>query len=171
MQQPKMIVMGLIGRGIDYGFEMERHIDLTRMRLWARIGKSTIYKALRDLQRDGAVTQKSESAARGPGKTVYRLTTAGKKSLAHLVKSALQSRESVYSDRVAGLVFSQSLPKKTAVTELESSIYGIGEAIKSIDSEISQQDDKTVAYIVLHFYRKVYVAEREALLEMKTALG
>ncbi len=170
MQQPKMIVLGLIAQGYCYGFEMERFIDLSKMRFWARIGKSTIYKALRDLLKTGEVTEKKEAAERGPGKAVFSLTKAGNNKLVELVSEALSSRESVYSDRIAGLVFARGLPREIALAELEKSITGIGLAIEYVETERDQKDESSTARIVLDFYKKVYQAEREALIEMKAVL-
>ena len=171
MQQPKMIVMGLIAQGFRYGLEMERFIDLSKMRLWARIGKSTIYKALRELEKSGDVTAKMESAARGPGKAVFDLTSKGESQLHDLVGEALASRESVYSDRIAGLVFSRSLPKTTAMTMLDQSITGLSKALDAIDAEARAMDSKPVAKIVINFYRTVYEAEQLAMNQMKQVLN
>lgn len=170
MQQPNMIVLGLIAQGFRYGFEMERFIELSKMRLWARIGKSTIYKVLRDLKKTGDVTEKKENAERGPGKAVFSLTKDGKRKLLGLVRAALSSRESVYSDRIAGLVFSRALPKRTAVSEIEKCIAGLSLAIKAVEGQRKALDDKPVANVVLNFYRKVYKAEQEAMIEMKSVL-
>lgn len=167
MQQPQMIVLGLISQGIHYGFEMERFIDKTKMRLWARIGKSTIYKALRDLLLAGDLSEKRQSAERGPGKVVFSLTPSVRQTLIELVRDALRSTESVYSDRIAGLVFASSLPPNIAAGEIETCILNLETAIESIEAERDVRNDKPVANIVLNFYRKVYLAEREAMVEMK----
>ena len=171
MQQPKMVVLGLIAQGVRYGFEMERFIDLKKMRLWVQIGKSTIYKALRDLQRSGDVSEKRESAARGPGKAVFSLTDSGKQTLDDLVSSALSSSESVYSDRIAGLVFAGALPGDRAVSEIEKSMERMKFAILAVDDELVAQNNNRAAKVVLDFYRKVYTAEREAMSEMKDILS
>jgi len=170
MQQPKLIVLGLISQGYCYGFEMERFIDVSRMRQWARIGKSTIYKALKELLKSGEVTERRESAARGPGKVVFSLTDAGKLKLLELVQEALSSRESVYSDRIAGLVFAGSLPAEIAHGELNKCIAGLGNALEHIKAELDQKEESVTARIVINFYKKVYEAEREAMTELKEAL-
>ena len=52
MQQPRMIVLSLLGIGLRYGFEMEDFARRTNMRQWAKIGMSTFYKVLGDLERE-----------------------------------------------------------------------------------------------------------------------
>jgi DNA-binding PadR family transcriptional regulator len=170
MQQPNMIVLALIAQGFNYGLEMEKFIDRSKMRQWAQIGKSTIYKALKDLQASGDVTAKVEAAERGPGKTVFKLTRKGRKNLEVLVSEAMRSRESVYSDRIAGLVFTRSLPKSTALGLVEQSIEGLAHAIEKIEQESQATVDRPIAQLVIDFYKKIYQAEQQAMLGMKKLL-
>jgi DNA-binding PadR family transcriptional regulator len=170
MQQPNMIVLALIAQGFHYGLEMEKFIDRSKMRQWAQIGKSTIYKVLRDLQASGDVTAKVEAAERGPGKTVFKLTRKGRKTLESLVSEAMRSRVSVYSDRIAGLFFTRSLPKPTALSLVEQSIDGLARAINMVEQEGRAAGDKPIAQLVIDFYKAVYQAELQAMLGMKKLL-
>ena len=163
MQQPKMIVLGLLAQGMKYGLEMEKFIDASKMRLWARIGNSTIYKALLDLQKDGAVTAKASQAERGPGKTVYQLTKKGRADFERHVDEALKSEESVYSDRIAGLVFALSLPPKEAHKKIEGSIKGLEFALANISGQKEIHGNHPIAMIVLEFYLDVFNAECRAM--------
>ena len=162
MHQPKMIVLGLIARGLQYGLEMEQHVRDSNMRVWAKIGTSTIYKALRELQKDGSVTASAAVAKRGPGKTVYRITPGGRAQLRRLVREALSSRESVFSDRIAGLVFALSLPPAQARKQLAACIDGLDRGKAIIQEELDARDSP-VARIVLDFTFDVLLAEQKAL--------
>ncbi len=166
MQQPKMIVLGLITQGMNYGLEMEKHVEATNMRLWAQIGTSTIYKALRDLEAEECVTARPGIAKRGPGKTVYEITNKGKKTLDHLVGEALTSHESVYSDRIAGLVFALSLPKAKAREKVAHCVEGLNHALETLADERQRRDIRS-AQIVIDYYRDVYEAERRALIAVQ----
>ncbi len=163
MQHSKMIVLGLLGQGMKYGLEMEKHIKTTRMRYWARIGSSTIYKALLDLQKDGSVTAKLGKAERGPGKTVYTLTKQGKKNLSSLVNESLKSDQPVYSDRITGMVFAMSLPPSEAQKNLSESIKSMGNVLSQITTEKATQAGHPIAQIVLDYYETVYAAEQKAM--------
>lgn len=163
MQNPKMIVLGLLAQGKTYGFEMERFIEASRMRLWAQIGHSTIYKILRDLENEGAVEARREAADRGPGRMAYALTAKGKKDFAAYVTAALRSEESVYSDRVAGLVFALSLPGEQASHFLQQTMTGLETALSQIAGEKEIHGGSPPARIVLDFYETVYKAEQKAL--------
>ncbi len=170
MQQPKMIVLGLLAQGMKYGLEMEKFVEATNMRLWARIGNSTIYKALLDLQKDGRVEARTEAAERGPGKTVYRLTKKGRKDFAALVGEAMFSEDPVYSDRIAGLVFSLSLPPGKVDALIGKSIAGLSEGLKEIARQKTVRKEDKLAQVVLDFYETVYRAEQAAMEKVKKIL-
>src|SRR4028118_1960615 len=91
MQQPKMIVLALIGTGLRYGFEMEEFARRTNMRQWAKIGMSTIYKTLADLEREGAIATTIEQSAKGPARKAYALTADGCTRMVALIGEALAS--------------------------------------------------------------------------------
>lgn len=168
MQHPKMIVLGLLSMGMKYGLEMEEFIERSNMRLWAQIGGSTIYKTLNDLKADDCVSVKLTAAKRGPGKKEFRLTTRGKEQFQDYVEQSLYSEASVYSDRIAGLVFALSLPRHKAAKYIKNTIEGLGGALDTIAREKRQRKSSASARIVLDFYASVYKAEQEAL---QAALG
>lgn len=163
MQDPRMIVLALVAQGRNYGLAMEEFVEESRMRLWAKIGGSTIYKALKDLERDGSLTSMRREAKRGPGKKVFSLTKKGEKELEALVGAALSSRESVYSDRIAGMVLALALPKAKARKMLGNTIEGLGQGIDEIRAEKRARKDDPVAAAVLDYYTTIYKAEQKAL--------
>lgn len=170
MQHPKLIVLGLIAQGMNYGLAMEQFIQKTNMRDWAEIGGSTIYKVLRDLEKEGALTVEKREGARGPGKNVYKLTSSGRAELGRLVGQALASRESVYSDRIVGLFFALSLPRQKARKAVGEAAEGLAGAIAETRTQKEKQDHDPIAEIILDFYETVYAAEQRALRAMEDFL-
>jgi len=170
MQNPRMIVLGLLSIGLRYGFEMEKFAEETNMRQWAEIGMSTFYKALKDLARDGAVTAKREAGASGPARVAYRLTPKGEKQFRALVGEAMRSDASVYSDRIAGLVFLPATPAKNALAALDECDEGLKKADAILAGHLKMQKGDAVAEAVIGYYRDVYRAERKAMARVKTML-
>jgi DNA-binding PadR family transcriptional regulator len=168
MQQPKMIVLGLLSQGLKYGLEMEEFIERVKMRFWVKLGGSTVYKTLNDLRKDNAVTARRGAAKRGPGKNVYKLTKTGETEFTRLVGEALSSREPVYSDRIAGLFFACSLPREVALPQIATTIKGLSEAIKGLELERANKLELDFATVVLDYYITVYKAELTALETVKT---
>ena len=125
MQQPKMIVLALIGAGLRYGFEMEDFARRTNMRQWAKIGMSTIYKALKDLEHDGSITSEDEESEKGPPRKSYALTENGHERMIELIAEALASDKPVYSERVAGLVFAPLMGLKRVRGAVSASLKAL----------------------------------------------
>jgi len=158
-----MIVLALVAQGRNYGLAMEEFVESSRMRLWAKIGTSTIYKALKDLESDKCLTSRLGEAKRGPGKKVFKLTARGKRELESLVGKALASRESVYSDRIAGLVFALSLPQAKARAQIGATIEGLDGALQSLEDERRRMAGDQLAGALLDYYRDIYKAEQKAM--------
>ncbi len=166
-----MIVLGLLSYGLRYGYEMEKAVEDSEMRRWAAIGMSTIYKALKDLTRDGAVTAKKEAGGKGPKRTAYELTPKGRREFKLLVTDALRSDASVYSDRIAGLVFVPSLPRKQALAALLRYDEALAEADARISAQLKLHRRDAVANAVITYYRDIYRAEKKALEKVKQAIS
>lgn len=165
-----MIVLGLLFNGLRYGFEMEKFAEDTNMRRWAAIGMSTIYKALKDLTHDGAVTAKKEASKKGPKRIAYKLTAKGRKEFRGLIAAAVRSDASVYSDRIAGLVFLPALQKSEALIALAAYDEGIVKADETLAARLKEHEHSTIADAVITYYRDIYRAEKKALEKVKNAI-
>lgn len=159
MQQPKMIVLALIGIGLRYGFEMEDFTRRTNMRQWAKIGMSTIYKTLKDLERDGAITAEDEESDRGPARKAYSLTDVGRERMTGLLDAALTSEEPVYSERIAGLVFAPLMDAEHARRAIAAAISTLERKDELIAQSASAPGMDRIGLAVLGYYRSVFAAE------------
>nr|WP_298896585.1 PadR family transcriptional regulator [uncultured Altererythrobacter sp.] len=158
-----MIVLALIGTGLRYGFEMERFARRTEMRQWAKIGMSTIYKVLKDLELEGAVTAEPEESGKGPPRKAYRLTTSGKQQMSELIREALASDASVYSERIAGLLFAPLLGPKLGCEAVSKSIAGLKVADTKLADSLGRQDTDQIGKAIIEYYQSIYEAERVAM--------
>ena len=170
MQQPRMIVLALIGSGLRYGFEMEEFARESQMRQWAKIGMSTIYKLLAQLEREGAVEAEVEESRKGPVRKAYRLTGSGRAELRELLVAALVSNRSVYSDRIAGLVFSPLLPGDLARHTIERSLDALSNVDADLADRLGEREGDAIGSAVLTYYREIYAAERKAMRAILTQL-
>ncbi len=170
MQQPKMIVLALIGTGLRYGFEMEDFARRTNMRQWAKIGMSTIYKALKDLESDGWITVQTEESDKGPARKSYALTKPGRARMTELIDQALASDAPVYSERIAGLVFAPLL----GVERMERAVTASVAALERDDALLVESTTApgmdSIGLAVVGYYRAVYAAEREAMRKVLEAM-
>lgn len=168
MQQPKMIVLALIGTGLRYGFEMEDFARRTNLRQWAKIGMSTIYKALKDLESEGSIEVEIEESDKGPARKAYALTPDGRARMIELINEALASDMSVYSERIAGLVFAPLMDLKHVRRAISASITALERNDALLTESATTAGMDTIGLAVVDYYRAVFAAEREA---MRKVLG
>jgi DNA-binding PadR family transcriptional regulator len=170
MQQPKMIVLALIGTGLRYGFEMEDFARRTNMRQWAKIGMSTIYKVLKDLEREGSITAENEESDKGPARKSYALTEDGRGRMIGLIDEALASDRSVYSERIAGLVFAPLMELKHVRRAISASVAALerNDALLAESATAAGMDQ--IGLAVVDYYRAVHSAEREAMRKVLAAI-
>jgi DNA-binding PadR family transcriptional regulator len=171
MQQPKMIVLALIGTGLRYGFEMEEFARRTNMRQWAKIGMSTIYKALNDLEREGSVTIEVEESDKGPARNAYALTQDGRAQMIKLIEASLASDMSVYSERIAGLVFAPLMGMKNVTRAIPATIARLKHKDALLAESAGAPDMNPIGLAVIDYYRAVYAAEQEAMRKVLEAIG
>lgn len=171
MKQQKMIVLGLIAIGKRYGFEMEAFVHENELRQWAQIGASTIYKTLNDLSKEGLIAGIAEKSEKGPARKSYSLTDAGRDRLHQLVGQALGSDESVYSTRIAGLVFAPLLGTADARAAVGRSITGLKKADSGLEKSLANKRGDVIAEAVIEYYRDVYAAEMAAMEKVLQSLG
>ncbi|MBA3527282.1 MAG: PadR family transcriptional regulator [Pseudomonadota bacterium] len=171
MQQPKMIVLALLGTGLRYGFEMEEFARRTNLRQWAKIGMSTIYKALKDLEREGAITVEIEQSDIGPTRKAYALTRDGRARMVRLIGEALASDMSVFSERIAGLVFAPLMGTALATEAITGSVAGLERADAMLANSLEAKGMDSIGRAVVEYYRAVYAAEREAMGKVLRLLG
>lgn len=170
MQQPKMIVLALIGTGLRYGFEMENFARRTNMRRWAKIGMSSIYKALNDLEHEGSITVEAEKSDKGPARKSYALTADGRARMIELIDAALASDLSVYSERIAGLVFAPLMGLKHGRRAISASITALEHNDARLAESTKAAGMDPIGLAVVEYYFAVYAAEREAMRKVLKAM-
>lgn len=169
-KQQRMAVLGLLAIGLRYGWQMERFAEATQMRRWTPLGLSTIYKLLKDLAREGAVDTVREPESQGPARAAYALTPAGREAFEAAVAEALRSDASVYSDRMAGLVFAPAMTRREALLAIDDADGWLARADDALAHSETEQAGDAVAEAILGFYREVHAAERRALARVRASL-
>lgn len=170
MQQPKMIVLALIGTGLRYGFEMEEFARRTNLRQWAKIGMSTIYKTLKDLEREGSITVQNEESDKGPARKSYALTKDGRARMIGLIDGSLTSDMSVYSERIAGLVFAPLMDPKQARRAITAAVETLERSDEILVESANAPGMDSIGLAVVDYYRTVCAAEREAMRKVLEAI-
>ncbi len=170
MQHSSLVVLGLLAERPQHGYELEQRIRRQNIRLWARIGASTIYKCLGDLEKAGFLTSRPEAAERGVGRSVFAITDLGRLRLDELVASALRSEASTHSDRIVGMAFAHRLERAAARDRLEGAQKGLAGGLAGLEQAQAMASDP-ISQIIIDYYLDVVGAERKALARAASLLG
>jgi DNA-binding PadR family transcriptional regulator len=169
VSHPDLVVLGLLADQPRHGYELRKEIASMRLRHWARIGDSTVYAALRRLERKGLLSRQTEATDGRPDRQVYRLTTAGRQRLTELIIAALESSEPAYSDRLVGAVFGAARAsagdrdEDATLAALRASSSRLVDATERL-ARLEQSDELSpLGRIIVRFNREVVSAERRAL--------
>lgn len=74
----QFLVLALLSEGESYGYELEQMVFTRGFRYWTDLQRSSIYSALKRLEKDGLVRSRLAEGG-GPMRKVFGLTAAGKK--------------------------------------------------------------------------------------------
>ena len=161
MSVPKMVVLGLLISSDRHGYEMEEEIERSKMRHWAKIGMSSIYKALKDLEGEGCVVFRPGTAARGPGKRIFSISDAGRSAFSRLVVQALSSSAPVYSIRMTGLALALTRSGDGPSDLFQRSRDGLKDALRQLKIE-QENTESPAARILIGYYKDILAAEIRA---------
>lgn len=169
MRHSDLVVLGLLAAGPQHGYELTRQLDAMRVRRWARISDPTVYRRLDRLREAGLLASRTEREGSRPEREVFELTGAGREALEELVREALSSEASVYSDRLVGAVFSlAALPPEVRSVALAEAAERRGAEAAELAEEL-EGGSSPAGEAVLRFYRAVARAEEALLREIAGA--
>jgi DNA-binding PadR family transcriptional regulator len=112
MTQIEIVLLALLYEKDRYGYEIESVIEERRMRNWTKIGFSSIYNSLKNLEEKGLVGSRYEEEYGSPARKVYFVKDTMRPSVRETIKRILQSPQRVYSEFSIGLAFSHFLTKE-----------------------------------------------------------
>ncbi len=111
MTQIEIILLALLYEEDRYGYEIESVIEERHMRNWTKIGFSSIYNSLRNLEKKGLIGSRHEEEYGSPARKVYFVHDTAKASVCETIKSILRSPQRVYSEFSIGMAFSHFLTR------------------------------------------------------------
>lgn len=112
MTQIEIVLLSLLYEEDRYGYEIESVIEERKMRNWTKIGFSSIYNSLKNLEKKGLIGSRYEEEYGSPARKVYFVKDTAKESVCETIKKILSSPERVYSEFSIGLAFSHFLTKE-----------------------------------------------------------
>lgn len=161
-RQSRILLLGLLNHHPHHGYELEQELRRMNARLWAKLGRSTVYDTLNKLEVEGAVTARLEPASRGPGRRVFTITPQGRQLLEREIVKALGSSRPPVSDRVVGAAFAAGVASESVRHACEAALADLGHRLEQL-ALLQLVADDLVGATLITLYRRFYEAEREAL--------
>lgn len=112
MTQIEIVLLALLYEEDRYGYEIEAVIEERKMRNWTKVGFSSIYNSLNNLEKKGWIGSRYEVEYGSPARKVYFLKDTFKETVLETIKKTLHSPDRLYSEFSIGLAFSHFLTKE-----------------------------------------------------------
>ncbi len=118
-------VLGIVATRSSHAYQIEKQIRERNIRERLPIGFSTIYSALKKLEKRGYLESHFEPQENLPGRRIYTVTPAGRVALVQQIKKSLSQPQRESSSFEVGLAFGTMLEKvelKEALSLYESDL-------------------------------------------------
>jgi DNA-binding PadR family transcriptional regulator len=118
----RMMVLGIMAmRGTAHGYAVRQALADWEVQYWTDIKPGSIYHALKQLTKDGLLTEIGAAASPGgPGRMTYAIAPAGRAEFHRLHDLALQSVN--FLELGAGIAFMQSRPRAHVIARLREQV-------------------------------------------------
>ncbi len=139
MTQIEIVLLALLYEEDRYGYEIESIIEERNMRNWTKIGFSSIYNSLKNLEQKGLIGSRYEEEYGSPTRKVFFLKDTAKASVRETIKGILHSPQRVYSEFSIGMAFSHFLTKAEVYDCLINYLESLKERQQVILGDYSKQ--------------------------------
>ena len=112
MTQIEIILLALLYEEDRYGYEIESVVEERKMRNWTKIGFSSIYNSLKNLEKKGWIGSRYEDEYGSPARKVFFIKEDYREPVRETIKKILHAPERVHSEFSIGLAFSHFLTKE-----------------------------------------------------------
>jgi PadR family transcriptional regulator, regulatory protein PadR len=112
LTQIEIILLALLYEKDRYGYEIESVVEERKIRNWTKIGFSSIYNSLKNLEKKGWVGSRYEDEYGSPARKVFFIKEDYRESTRETIRKLLYAPQRVYSEFSIGLAFSHFLTKE-----------------------------------------------------------
>jgi DNA-binding PadR family transcriptional regulator len=167
MNIAKMVVLGALenlGRGS--GYDIIQELNRKKIDRWTDIKKGSVYHALRQLKKEGAISEVERTrVGRYPDKTIFQITTKGEELFDSLQEQAfLGLFPHFYGFKIA-LKFNTRRSAEEIKEFAERAIDIIDQQFKAMDDHLNSLDKSSMLYKTDSFFIKhekmLFGAEKE----------
>jgi DNA-binding PadR family transcriptional regulator len=167
MNIAKMVVLGALERlGRGSGYDIIQELNRKKIDRWTDIKKGSIYHALRELKKEGAIKEVEHTkVGRYPDKTIFKITARGRELFDSLQEQAfLGLFPHFYGFKIA-LKFNSRRSPEDIKKFAEKAIDVIDQQLKAMDDHLSSLNKSSKLYKTDSFFIKhekmLYGAEKK----------
>ncbi|PIS28346.1 MAG: hypothetical protein COT43_06520 [Candidatus Marinimicrobia bacterium CG08_land_8_20_14_0_20_45_22] len=128
MTQVELVLLGIVTEGENHAYNIEKIVEQRGLRERLSIGFSTIYAALKKLEKEYLVESRYDAQQNLPGKRIFSVTPLGKRTFTQEMMKSLSVPQRTESAFEAALCFAHLLGR----AELK-------ESLSLYDAELSRQ--------------------------------
>jgi DNA-binding PadR family transcriptional regulator len=148
---PQPALLGFLMLGPAHPYELHQKFDSELGRVW-RVGQSHLYAHLKQLAESGLATIEAEAQADRPARTVYRISSAGKKRFLAWLRTPTERVRHIRLELPAQLYFYRRLELPGLENLIEGQKRILESRLESLDQGISGTEDE-YWHLVLDFRR------------------
>jgi DNA-binding PadR family transcriptional regulator len=107
MNLTRLICLGLLAEhGARHGHQLRRDVETAKADEWAGVGAGSLHRELRVMAREGLIEAvRTEQVGNWPPRTIYQITSAGRRELAGLREQAMGGIQETPDAMAVGLIF------------------------------------------------------------------
>jgi DNA-binding PadR family transcriptional regulator len=156
MNIAKLVVLGaleIIGKGS--GYDIIQELNRKKIDRWTDIKKGSIYHALRQLQKEGAIIEVEQTKlGRYPDKTIFKITPKGKELFDSLQEQAFLGLFPHYYGFKIALKFNKRRSSEDIKEFADKAIEAIDLQFKAMDDYLNTLDKSSSLYKTDSFFIK-----------------
>lgn len=119
MSVHELLLLGLLSDGEAHGYELHEFLA-EKLAFVSDLTRPTAYRLLDRLHQEGMLDRETERAGKRPERMRYRITERGRARLDELLRSQLQSLDSIKPAGNVALLFMQRVPRREAAELLSA---------------------------------------------------
>lgn len=141
----RLLILWLLSERPLHGYKIKRALDEPGLRFWFPIEYASIYSLLRTLVREElVVVAGNEQDAGRPPRTLYRITRAGRKAYAELLRDAWRRLPAAGDPFQLALAAQPDLPAEELIPLREERIALLEERLRTCDRLARAAPDRSM---------------------------
>nr|BBH87328.1 PadR family transcriptional regulator [Thermosporothrix sp. COM3] len=161
MKSTRLMILGLLTRTPQHGYEIQRWLEESRTETWAQVRPGSIYHALQQLQKEGFVQIQEITHTGHRAKAIYALTQAGRQEFQRLLIEAFRRPPQAFpAEFYTALTFLQELPAEKRKNLIDALIPKLEQ---EITSWVEGEEQKHKAFPLPAHLRALFANGKEHL--------